>query len=84
VTANSNREIVGFQLCTQSESTNTAMQSLLAKLGYVISGAIHNLDEDDPELVYMKRLNEKAVQLRLYVLAVRCWIAVCPSKSHPA
>jgi len=32
------------------------MQSLLAKLEYVLSGVIHNLDEGDPEIVYFKRL----------------------------
>jgi hypothetical protein len=32
------------------------MQSLLAKLGYVPSGIIYNLDEGDPELVYFKQL----------------------------
>ena len=32
------------------------MQSLLSKFGYVLSGVIHNLDEGDPEIVYLKRL----------------------------
>jgi hypothetical protein len=32
------------------------MQSLLAKLGYVLSGLILNLDEGDTEIVYFKRL----------------------------
>ncbi len=36
--------------------SNLAMQSLLVKLGYALSGVIHNLDEGDPELVYFKRL----------------------------
>ena len=36
--------------------SNLAMQSLLVKLEYVLSGVIHNLDEGDPELVYFKRL----------------------------
>jgi hypothetical protein len=35
------------------------MQSLLAKLNYVPSGVIHNLDAGDPELVYFKRLIAK-------------------------
>jgi hypothetical protein len=30
------------------------MQSLLAKLDYVPSGVIHNLDEGDPEIVYFQ------------------------------
>jgi hypothetical protein len=32
------------------------MQSLLAKLGYQLSGVIHELDPGDPELVYVKYL----------------------------
>ena len=32
------------------------MQGLLARLGYLRSGIIENLDESDPELVYVKFL----------------------------
>jgi hypothetical protein len=32
------------------------MQSLCQSLGFVPSGVIHNLDDDDPELIYFKRL----------------------------
>jgi hypothetical protein len=32
------------------------MQSLLPRLGYVRSGIVENLDDDDPELVYVKFL----------------------------
>jgi hypothetical protein len=31
------------------------MQALLAKLGYLLSGVIHNLDEGDPELIYFRK-----------------------------
>lgn len=31
------------------------MQRLCEKLGFVRSGYIENLDEDDPEIVYCKR-----------------------------
>ena len=41
---------------TSTNLSNLAMQSLLAKLEYVLSGMIHNLDEGDPEIVYFKRL----------------------------
>jgi GNAT superfamily N-acetyltransferase len=41
-------------ICTNL--SNLAMHSLLAKLEYVFSGMIHNLDEGDPEVVYFKRL----------------------------
>lgn len=44
------------KLFTSTNLSNLAMQSLLAKLGYELSGVIHNLDEGDPELVYFKRL----------------------------
>jgi GNAT superfamily N-acetyltransferase len=44
------------KLFTSTNLSNLAMQSLLAKLEYVSSGMIHNLDEGDPEIVYFKRL----------------------------
>lgn len=42
------------KLFTSTNLSNLPMQSLLARLGYVLSGVIHNLDEGDPELVYFK------------------------------
>jgi GNAT superfamily N-acetyltransferase len=47
------------KIFTSTNQSNTAMQSLLAKLDYLPSGVIHNLDEGDPELVYYKRLNRR-------------------------
>jgi len=44
------------KLFTSTNLSNLAMQSLLAKLEYVLSGIFHNLDEGDPEIVYFKRL----------------------------
>ncbi len=44
------------KLFTSTNLSNLPMQSLLAKLDYVLSGVIHNLDEADPEIVYFKRL----------------------------
>lgn len=44
------------KLFTSTNLSNLPMQSLLAKLKYVLSGVIHNLDEGDPEIVYFKRL----------------------------
>jgi ribosomal protein S18 acetylase RimI-like enzyme len=44
------------KLFTSTNLSNLPMQSLLAKSGYVLSGVIHNLDEDDPEIVYFKLL----------------------------
>lgn len=49
------------KLFTSTNESNTAMQSLLAKLGYVLSGVIDNLDEGDPELIYFKCPKQKAV-----------------------
>ena len=44
------------KLFTSTNLSNLAMQSLLAKLEYSLSGIIHNLDEGDPEIIYFKRL----------------------------
>ena len=44
------------KLFTSTNLSNLPMQALLTKLGYVLSGVIHNLDEGDPEIVYFKRL----------------------------
>lgn len=44
------------KLFTSTNLSNTPMQSLLVRLGYKLSGVIHDLDEDDPELVYVKFL----------------------------
>jgi GNAT superfamily N-acetyltransferase len=44
------------KLFTSTNLSNLPMQSLLVKSGYTLSGVIHNLDEDDPEIVYCKRL----------------------------
>lgn len=49
------------KLFTSTNLSNTAMQSLLAKLGYVLSGIIDNLDQGDPELIYFKCPKQKAV-----------------------
>jgi ribosomal protein S18 acetylase RimI-like enzyme len=42
------------KLFTSTNLSNLPMQSLLVKLGYSLAGVIHHLDEDDPELVYVK------------------------------
>lgn len=44
------------KLFTSTNLSNLPMQSLLAKLEYVLSGVIDNLDEGDPEIVFFKRL----------------------------
>jgi len=42
------------RLFTSTNQSNVAMQRLLTRLGYQPSGRIENLDQDDPELIYMK------------------------------
>lgn len=43
------------KLFTSTNLSNLRMQRLLEKLGYTISGVVHNLDEGDPEVFYFKR-----------------------------
>src|SRR4051812_32640532 len=43
------------KLFVSTNLSNLRMQRLLEKLGYVISGTVHNLDEGDPEMFYFKR-----------------------------
>ena len=45
------------KIFTSTNLSNLPMQSLLVKLGYILCGVINHLDEDDPELVYVKYLN---------------------------
>ena len=44
------------KLFTSTNQSNLGMQALLVRLGYEPSGIVHNLDEDDPELIYVKRI----------------------------
>jgi ribosomal protein S18 acetylase RimI-like enzyme len=44
------------KLFTSTNLSNLPMQALLNKLGYTLSGIIHNLDEGDPEVVYFKAI----------------------------
>ena len=48
------------KMFTSTNLSNLPMQSLLAKLDYTLSGVIHDLDEADPELVYVKYLRRDA------------------------
>jgi GNAT superfamily N-acetyltransferase len=41
---------------TSTNFSNKAMQELLKLNNYLESGIIHNLDEDDPEIIYFKLL----------------------------
>jgi len=44
------------KLFTSTNASNTSMQRLLRKLKYRRSGRIDNLDEGNPEIIYVKRL----------------------------
>lgn len=44
------------KLFTSTNLSNLPMHSLLTKLGFILSGVIHHLDEGDPEIIYFKRL----------------------------
>lgn len=48
------------KLFTSTNQSNFPMQKLFAMLEFDRSGFIDNLDEDDPELVYFKRLRDHA------------------------
>ena len=41
---------------TSTNQSNLPMQRLCDRLGYVKSGYVENLDEGDPELIYVKLL----------------------------
>ncbi|MBA2425551.1 MAG: GNAT family N-acetyltransferase [Actinobacteria bacterium] len=47
------------KLFTSANQSNTIMQALCGRTGFVPSGVIDNLDDDDPEVVYYKRLREE-------------------------
>lgn len=46
------------KIFTSTNLSNLPMHTLLAKLGYTLSGVIHNLDDNDPEVVYVKFLKQ--------------------------
>ncbi len=48
------------KIFTSTNLSNTPMQAVLARGGYILSGVIHHLDEDDPELVYVKYLRSSS------------------------
>jgi ribosomal protein S18 acetylase RimI-like enzyme len=47
----------GAKLFSSTNASNGPMQTLFGKLGFVQSGRIDNLDEGDPELVFLYRRN---------------------------
>jgi N-acetylglutamate synthase-like GNAT family acetyltransferase len=47
------------KLFSSTNRSNRPMQALFAKVGFEPSGIIHNLDPDDPELVYYKKAGSR-------------------------
>ena len=47
------------KLFTSTNQSNLAMQALCDRLGYQRSGIVENLDEGDPELIYVKWLTPR-------------------------
>jgi ribosomal protein S18 acetylase RimI-like enzyme len=48
----------GEKLFTSTNISNQPMQALLGKLEYRLCGVIEELDEGDPELIFVKRLGK--------------------------
>lgn len=44
------------KLFTSTNESNTPMRRLCDRLGFQPSGVVENLDQDDPELIYFKRV----------------------------
>ncbi len=51
------------KLFTSTNVSNVPMRNLLNGQGYKPSGTIENLDEGDPELIFFKRMPERAIAL---------------------
>jgi N-acetylglutamate synthase-like GNAT family acetyltransferase len=47
------------KLFSSANQSNRPMQALFAKAGFLPSGTIHNLDPNDPEIVYYKAANAR-------------------------
>lgn len=46
---------VGEKLWSSTNRSNTPMRALFAKAGFIESGIVENLDEGDPELIFLCR-----------------------------
>lgn len=44
------------KLFTSTNRSNTVMKAVCESLGFMTSGIVENLEDDDPELIYCKRL----------------------------
>jgi GNAT superfamily N-acetyltransferase len=50
------RQCDGLKLFTSANQSNVAMRRLLTQLDFTEAGIVHGLDESDPEIVYLKRV----------------------------
>lgn len=46
------------KIFSSTNQSNLSMQEVFKTLGYVESGIIHNLDVEDPEIIYVRLMNE--------------------------
>ena len=44
------------KIFSSTNKSNVIIQKLMNKLGYTKSGIVYNLDENDPEMIYFKKL----------------------------
>jgi ribosomal protein S18 acetylase RimI-like enzyme len=51
------------KLFTSTNRSNVAMQRLCERLGFVKTGYVENLDEGDPEIIYVKMLVRDALRI---------------------
>lgn len=45
----------GAKLFTSTNTSNIPMRNLLGRLGFIESGRIENLDDQDPEMIFVRR-----------------------------
>jgi ribosomal protein S18 acetylase RimI-like enzyme len=46
------------KIFTSTNLSNLPAQKLFNKIGYTLSGVVHNLDENDPEIIFYKLLSK--------------------------
>jgi hypothetical protein len=44
------------KIFSSTNKSNEKMHRLFSSIGYIKSGSVENLDEDDPEIIYYKKL----------------------------
>ena len=49
------------KIFSSTNQSNENMQKLFDSIGYIKSGYVENLDDEDPEIVYFKNVNNSAI-----------------------